>query len=73
MVSCPSTGLGDYNSAPCQDPQQLRDERGFVPARPLPQEAEAGVDAVGPRRGTGTLSPVSPPLLVCDAVACDQL
>lgn len=40
----PSAGLGDYSSAPCQDPQQLRDGDGFVPARPLPQETEAGID-----------------------------
>lgn len=39
-----SVGLGDYSSAPCQDPQQLHDGDGFVPARSLPQEAEAGID-----------------------------
>ncbi|KAM9408518.1 very-long-chain 3-oxoacyl-CoA reductase-B isoform 1-T1 [Pholidichthys leucotaenia] len=39
-----SLGLGDYSSAPSQDPQQLRDGDGFVPARSLPPEAEAGID-----------------------------
>uniref|UniRef100_A0A8D3A8M0 Hydroxysteroid (17-beta) dehydrogenase 12b n=1 Tax=Scophthalmus maximus TaxID=52904 RepID=A0A8D3A8M0_SCOMX len=45
-----SEGLGDYGSAACQDPQQLLDGDGLVPTRPLPQEAEAGVDGLSDRR-----------------------
>nr|XP_029135036.1 very-long-chain 3-oxoacyl-CoA reductase-B-like isoform X1 [Labrus bergylta] len=50
-----SLGLGDYSSAPCQNPQQLRDGDGFVPARSLPQEAKAGIDgcAAADRGGGG--------------------
>ena len=43
-MSFPSVGLGDYSSAPCQDPQQPRDGHGFVSARSLPEEAKAGLD-----------------------------
>jgi len=39
--------LGDYSSAPSQDTQQLRDGGGVVPARSLPQEAEAGIAGSG--------------------------
>lgn len=55
--------MGDYISAPSQDAEQLLDGDGSVPARSLPQEAEAGIDgsaaAATDREGTSCVRDVS--------------